>query len=76
VLKPGGKAFLTDDHRAPGQVENVNSYSPSDGTEVVEVLDELKKAGVTATIIEERLAPNRSMKRVIVLQKPVAESKH
>lgn len=38
VLKPNGMAYLRDNHRASDQTTNINGYSPSDGTEVLEAI--------------------------------------
>jgi hypothetical protein len=67
VLKPGGKAYFADTHRTPGQTANINPYSPSDGTEVVEVLESLN--GQIAYGIEEEPLPDGSTRRVISLTK-------
>jgi len=67
VLKPGGKAYFADTHRTPGQTKNINPYSPSDGTEVVEVLNSLN--GRLAYEIEEAPLPDGSTRRIISLTK-------
>lgn len=67
VLKPGGKAYFADTHRAPGQTKNINPYSPGDGTEVIEVLEGLK--GRMVYEIEEAPLPDGSTHRIISLTK-------
>lgn len=76
VLKPGGKAILVDEFRSPGQTKRINAFSPSDGTEVVEVLDELKVLGVKVEIHQESIIRDddidpSGIKRIIILNKPV-----
>ena len=45
ILKIDGKAFLKDDHGVPGpHGAIISQYSPTDGSEVIEVLDDLKQS--------------------------------
>ena len=67
VLKPGGKAYFADTHRTSGQTKNINPYSPSDGTEVVEVLNSLNDR--LAYEVEEAPLPDGSTRRIISLTK-------
>lgn len=52
VLRPGATAILKDEHRSPGQTQQINSYSPSDGTEVLEVLADLRDQGAAIQVHE------------------------
>lgn len=67
VLKAGGKAYFADTHRTPGQTKNINPYSPSDGTEVLEVLEGLNDR--VSYEIEEAPLPDGSTHRIISLTK-------
>ncbi len=70
VLKPNGKAFLTDDHRGINQIKDINVYSPSDGSEVIEVLEDLKSRGlIDYEVFERQHIGSETIKRVIVLTK-------
>lgn len=51
TLKPGGEAFLVDLHREVGHVGDSASYTYSDGSEIIEVLDSLE--GIEYEVVEE-----------------------
>jgi SAM-dependent methyltransferase len=84
VLNRGGVAYLRDEHRSPGQTEGISSLSPSDGTEVLEVLDGLRSQGAIIDVhtlrtgltigkgVVARELPNTIGKtqRLIVMQRP------
>lgn len=76
VLEPGGRAFLKDRHAGPGEF-GTNIYSPTDGSEVREVLYELQAAGVRIAVHEQKEGDGSGsvtqlpgVTRVIILEKP------
>lgn len=50
VLRPGGRAYLVDNHILPGQTKGITTYSAPDGSELVEVL--ARMTGVHYQIFE------------------------
>lgn len=71
VLKPGGKAYLVDDHRLPGQAEGITTYSAPDGSELVEAVDDLKSVDyrIFKSIVESRDQDRRGVCRTTVITK-------
>lgn len=51
TLKPGGEAFLVDLHREKGSIGDSASYTHSDGSEIIEVLDSLE--GIDYQVAED-----------------------